>query len=184
MVSLTKVVNIVNTKQHYLTYISIISRGISSFSIPPLLHTLNSILSVVVSFNVLRNHGMLGLVQQVDSGPLQFCPSHSVSSAKELKNKSFLKQDILRKKYPYNYFAMAMYQSLLVSLRNNATSLTTYTTHTCAGDTNIHVYIYIYIYIYIYSSNPWESNYRDGPMGYTKPHEQTLYPCLISYDSS
>ena len=72
---------------------------------------------------------------------------------------------------------MIMYQSLLmalVSLRNHTTSLTTYTTHTHASDTNI----------YIYSLKPWESNYRDGPMGHKKPHEQALYPCLISYDSS
>ena len=47
---------------------------------------------------------------------------------------------------------------------NDATSLTTYTTHTRAsGHKNIN--------IYIYSSNPWESNHRDGPTG----HNNILY---------
>ena len=46
---------------------------------------------------------------------------------------------------------------------NDATSLTTYTTHTHAnGHKNI------YIYIYIYSWNPWESNDRNGPTGHKK----------------
>ena len=41
---------------------------------------------------------------------------------------------------------------------NDVTSLTTYTTHTRVGDTNI--------YIYKHTSNPWESNHRDGPTGH------------------
>ena len=47
-----------NTKQHYLTYISIISRGLSSSGSNESLHTLNSILSVIVSFNIIRKNGM------------------------------------------------------------------------------------------------------------------------------
>ena len=42
---------------------------------------------------------------------------------------------------------------------NDATSLTTYTTHSRASDTNIYIY-------YIYTLNPVESNYRDGPTGH------------------
>ena len=50
MVSLlTKNSRYCGTKQHYLTYISIISRGVSSLFIPSLLHTLNSILLVYSS---------------------------------------------------------------------------------------------------------------------------------------
>ena len=77
MVSLTNSDHHCNTKQHYLTtllninYISIII--IERYFL--ILHS-----PLVISFNVLRNHGMLGLVQQVDSGPLQFCPSYSGSS--------------------------------------------------------------------------------------------------------
>ena len=41
---------------------------------------------------------------------------------------------------------------------NDITSLTMYTTHTRVSDMRI--------YIYIYSSNPWESNHRDGPTGH------------------
>ena len=51
--------------------------------------------------------------------------------------------------------------------QNDATSLTTYTTHTHASDTRI--------YIYIHCSNPWESNHRDGPMG----HENLSFVFLL-----
>ena len=47
---------------------------------------------------------------------------------------------------------------------NDATSLTTYTTHSRASDTNIYI---------IYTLNPVESNYRDGPTG----HKNIL--CII-----
>ena len=50
---------------------------------------------------------------------------------------------------------------------NDVTSLTTYTTHTRVGDTRI--------YIYIYSSNPWESNHRDGPMGHNNNINKSTY---------
>ena len=43
--------------------------------------------------------------------------------------------------------------------RNDATSLTTYTTHTRASG---------HKHINIYTLNPVESNYRDGPTGHKK----------------
>ena len=50
--------------------------------------------------------------------------------------------------------------------RDDATSLTTYTTDARTSDTNIYIYIIIYIYIYKHTSNPWESNHRDGRTGH------------------
>ena len=35
--------------------------------------------------------------------------------------------------------------------------------------------IYIYIYIYKHTSNPWESNHRDGPRG----HKKYPYDCFV-----
>ena len=47
---------------------------------------------------------------------------------------------------------------------NDATSLTTYTTHSQL----VTQVTQTYIYIYIYTLNPVESNYRDGPTGHNE----------------
>ena len=41
-------------------------------------------------------------------------------------------------------------------------------------------YVYIYIYIYIYISNPWKSNYRDGPTGH-KSNENNIITTATSF---
>ena len=53
---------------------------------------------------------------------------------------------------------------------NDITSLTMYTTHTRVSDMRI--------YIYIYSSNPWESNHRDGPTGHKNKKKKSSGRCL------
>ena len=55
---------------------------------------------------------------------------------------------------------------------NYVTSLTTYTTHTRASGHNKK------IKKYIYSSNPWESNHRDGPTGHKNNND---YICVCIY---
>ena len=60
--------------------------------------------------------------------------------------------------------------------RNDATSLTTYTTHSRASDTRKYIYIIIlyiiiYNYIYIYTL----SNYRDGPTSHKNSCRQNAH---------
>ena len=64
--------------------------------------------------------------------------------------------------------------------RDDVLSLTMYTTHTRVSDTRI----YIYIYIYKHTSNPWESNHRDGPAGHNNHRDDTAGHEIIEHKTN